>query len=292
MPWGPELDADVEFEARIESRQFDQGAAARAVMTPVAAFRTKRHVSHSPVDGIYANYSLSGELVVEQNGDTKVARRGDIVVYRTMDPVALLQRSDRYYKDIPMLFDVQDPPFNAASGDRLRNVVLTRQKMLAPLSASLAYLAENIATDSNEVLNAVFGACAALLPMAARCSDRMEPDEASPLAASYLLREIMEYIAQNISDAHLSPRSAAEHFGISARYVHKLFATGNMTFNAFVAGKRLEHVRSDLLSLTCRRQPVSGLAYRWGFNDLSSFNRRFKQRFGCSPSQYRARATR
>lgn len=30
------------------------------------------------------------------------------------------------------------------------------------------------------------------------------------------------------------------------------------------------------------------LAYRWGFNDLSTFNRSFKHRYGITPSQRRA----
>ncbi len=87
-------------------------------------------------------------------------------------------------------------------------------------------------------------------------------------------------------------RRAAEHFGISARYVHKLFAASSTTFSSYVVAKRLEHIRSDLLSPACRNQPISNLAYRWGFNDLSSFNRAFKSRFGCSPSRFRAQVGR
>jgi AraC-like DNA-binding protein len=46
-------------------------------------------------------------------------------------------------------------------------------------------------------------------------------------------------------------------------------------------------VRRDLVSPTSRHVPISFVAYRWGFNDLSSFNRSFKNRFGCTPSRYR-----
>jgi AraC-like DNA-binding protein len=31
------------------------------------------------------------------------------------------------------------------------------------------------------------------------------------------------------------------------------------------------------------------VAFRWGFNELSSFNRAFKKKYGCTPSQFRAR---
>ncbi|MDD2769018.1 MAG: helix-turn-helix domain-containing protein [Methylococcus sp.] len=32
---------------------------------------------------------------------------------------------------------------------------------------------------------------------------------------------------------------------------------------------------------------LSVIAFRWGLNDLSHFSRAFKQRFGCSPNDYR-----
>ena len=35
---------------------------------------------------------------------------------------------------------------------------------------------------------------------------------------------------------------------------------------------------------------VSEIAFAWGFNDASHFSRAFKQRFGMSPKEYRARA--
>jgi AraC-like DNA-binding protein len=93
----------------------------------------------------------------------------------------------------------------------------------------------------------------------------------------------------HIGDAALSPRSAALSLGISVRYVHKLFAITGTTFSAHVLAKRLELVRRDLASVECRHQPIFGLAYRWGFNDISTFIRAFKKKYGCSPSEYRTK---
>ena len=35
------------------------------------------------------------------------------------------------------------------------------------------------------------------------------------------------------------------------------------------------------------RLKITDIAYACGFNDISYFNRRFRARFGCSPTQYR-----
>jgi AraC family transcriptional regulator len=37
-------------------------------------------------------------------------------------------------------------------------------------------------------------------------------------------------------------------------------------------------------------QPVAAIAFEAGFNDLSTFNRRFRRLLGSSPTAYRARA--
>jgi AraC family transcriptional regulator, positive regulator of tynA and feaB len=34
---------------------------------------------------------------------------------------------------------------------------------------------------------------------------------------------------------------------------------------------------------------ISDVAFRWGFGDISHFNRSFRQRFGFSPREYRYR---
>jgi AraC-like DNA-binding protein len=107
--------------------------------------------------------------------------------------------------------------------------------------------------------------------------------------SSHYGRELTAFIDEHLATAELSPRFAAEHLGISVRYVHKQFAAKGMTFTSYVTTKRLEFIRRDLISAACRNQPIFTIAYRWGFNDLSTFIRAFKKKFSCSPSQYRAR---
>lgn len=287
MPWSPELKAELAFEARVESLICENGSMARVSMTPLVAARTKANVADSRIDGIYANFILSGELNVEQGGVSVLAKQGDLVVYDSELPVTHTG-GGRHYEDLSFLIPKSRFATVPRLEDHFRNILLSPGKMISPLSSCLSYLGGNLSTASEEELTALFDAFVSLLPVAAGCFYADKKQEAGPVApASHMLREILEFVNRSIADVDLSPRRTAEHFGISSRYVHKLFAVSSTTFSSYVLAKRLEHVRGDLLSPSCRSQPISILAYRWGFNDLSSFNRAFKNRYGCSPTRFR-----
>ena len=286
MPWSPEQAKGRPFEARIEGALLENGSAAHAVMTPLVALRTKGNVAASPVRGIYGNYVLSGEVQVEQYGRTSVARPGDLILYDTAAPLTMTQRGAHHYEDVSLLF-LGDGLEKTVGEDHFNNVLISQDRLIRPLASCLAYLAANMGTSSPEELQSVFDACIDLLPLAAGSFTRRVRGEA-PAPASRLFKEILDFVNRNIADLDLSPGRAAQHCGISARYVHKLFAVSGTTFGAYVVAKRLEHIRGDLLSPSCD-QPISILAYRWGFNDLSTFNRAFKTKFRCTPSQFRGK---
>ena len=93
----------------------------------------------------------------------------------------------------------------------------------------------------------------------------------------------MSFIEDNLAKPTLSAARAANELLISESYVHRMFASAGTTFSSDVMAQRLDCVRADLVSANCRRTPISAIAYKWGFNDLSTFNRSFKKRFGCTP---------
>jgi AraC-like DNA-binding protein len=71
--------------------------------------------------------------------------------------------------------------------------------------------------------------------------------------------------------------------------VQRIFAESGSTFTQYVteqrlaaAYKALRHISNDL--------PISTIAYDCGFANVSHFNRLFRQRFGCTPSDVRVAA--
>jgi AraC-like DNA-binding protein len=101
---------------------------------------------------------------------------------------------------------------------------------------------------------------------------------------------IRRYIEANLRDPELSARSIAAAFGISPRYLHIIFAREDETVSNCVLRRRLEETAKQLIDPAWRKRTITEIAFGWGFNNATHFARVFKERTGCSPREYRARA--
>ncbi|WP_433347532.1 helix-turn-helix domain-containing protein [Microtetraspora malaysiensis] len=99
---------------------------------------------------------------------------------------------------------------------------------------------------------------------------------------------IKDYIDQRLTDPTLDPAQLAAAFGMSIRYLHRLFESESETVTGYIRDRRLDRVRQRLTDPRFAAHPISALAFDAGFGDLSGFNRAFKARYGISPRQLRA----
>lgn len=88
-------------------------------------------------------------------------------------------------------------------------------------------------------------------------------------------------------DASLSIDEIACRQGVTPRYVQILFEEEGTTFGEFVTERWLDVARSMLRSPRYAGWSIAGIAFEAGFRDLSHFNRRFRRRFGVTPSEFR-----
>jgi AraC-like DNA-binding protein len=103
------------------------------------------------------------------------------------------------------------------------------------------------------------------------------------------LAQIDGYIWRNLGDPQLSPPVVAAANHISLRYLHRIFSDEHgQTIGAFIREARLQRCRRDLADPLLASWSIERIARRWGFTDLASFSRTFKQALGVSPSAYRA----
>jgi AraC family transcriptional activator of tynA and feaB len=126
-----------------------------------------------------------------------------------------------------------------------------------------------------------------LLGLAIR--DNTDPRAATPKpAAAGRLAAIDAYIDANCTDSTLSPATVAARFGISVRYLDKLFRRTGTSFMETLLQRRLSACCAMLLEDSGAR-PIAEIARRAGFTTLTQFNRRFRAAYGVTPRAWLAR---
>ena len=69
-----------------------------------------------------------------------------------------------------------------------------------------------------------------------------------------------------------------------------MFKSEPLTPAQYIWERRLEACSRDLLEPRLAGRTVAEIAYGRGFNDAAHFSRAFRERFGCSPREWRLRA--
>lgn len=98
---------------------------------------------------------------------------------------------------------------------------------------------------------------------------------------------IKHYISKHIKEANLTPTRIAEQHCISTRYLHILFKGEGISVSEWIKKERIEGCRADIARSLYTHVAVCDIAYAWGFNDLSTFYRLFKQATGVTPGEHK-----
>jgi len=119
-------------------------------------------------------------------------------------------------------------------------------------------------------------------------ANRDTAQESGPNAvAAAQLRAMKDDIRRACSSPNLSVHSIAARYGVSARYIQRIFEGSGSTFTEYVTEQRLAAAHKALRRRTSAKEPISTIAFDCGFADVSHFNRMFRQHFGCTPSDVR-----
>lgn len=97
--------------------------------------------------------------------------------------------------------------------------------------------------------------------------------------------DILDYIDKNFEQ--LTLKSLSEHFGYHPNYLSELIhkETGQ-TFKNLIINKKFEKICFLLVS---SNQPIYQIAQEEGYNNLGFFYKKFKEKYGISPLEYRKR---
>ena len=91
------------------------------------------------------------------------------------------------------------------------------------------------------------------------------------------------FIARNLENPELSPDHICRQLGLSRTSLYREFQEDGGVLR-FIADQRLDRCFADLMATPASRGAVRQVAERWGFHHAGNFHRRFRERFGMSPS--------
>ncbi|MDE6578573.1 MAG: substrate-binding domain-containing protein [Muribaculaceae bacterium] len=124
-------------------------------------------------------------------------------------------------------------------------------------------------------------------------SEKERPVKASPKlpnnAESDFYEKFVEIVRNNISDTNLNIDDIAARMGLSqSQFTRKIKALTNYTPVEIIRNLRLRHARKLIHSSD---KSISEIAFGVGFSSLAYFSRCFREAFGTTPSEERAKTT-
>ena len=102
---------------------------------------------------------------------------------------------------------------------------------------------------------------------------------------NWLINKAEDYIENHLSEK-IKLSDIAHDLGISEYHFHRIYRNSSTeTLNQFMTRIKME--RSAIYLLVNQKITITEIAFRYGYNDSSSYNRAFRKHFGRSPTQFR-----
>lgn len=124
-------------------------------------------------------------------------------------------------------------------------------------------------------------------------SERILPDPPSTRAGRMeLRRRVLAHVEAHLREPDLSARRVAQELGVSERWLHAVMRECVTSFSDHVARRRIEQSLHVLEGSPEAAESIAEVAFMVGFEDLSTFYRRFRRYMRTTPGQWRARRAR
>lgn len=292
MTLTPERPATSDFSARVQHVRLGDGALNRVAFPEHVVRRSTADIAASDRRCFYLNLKLAGRCRIQQNSREISLSPGQVGIFDSGHTFALLH--DRapslgvasFLVPAEMLSDRLPASFD---------VTATRLSDDPQVGALITETARTLTTGALRMTDGdasrLFGVLLDLVAIGLSRRDRGGIREAAALADATMLA-LRRAIELRLRAPGLRVADIAAAVGISERYVHKLLARSGTTFSDHVMELRLDGVAAELRDPARAGREIGAIAFDWGFADLSHFSRRFKQRFGMRPRDWRAQGER
>jgi AraC family transcriptional regulator, positive regulator of tynA and feaB len=255
--------------------------------------RTQRDIRLDGNEHYYAVLQIAGHSTIAQNDAVTALRVGDVTLVDAARPVTFFCERRRTQW---ISLHLQRPSLVSHLGFQPQGGLVRRQSTLA--ARLLFEMARDVPADDGPTIGgspiggSTIGPADAYMHLA--IYDLLgalfaPPDRgAASRHTDKIFDRLCRIIKSRFADPGLGPADVAAEAGISLRYLQKLFTARGSCCSHFIQSIRLDHAARLLhrLELLETKQPLCEIARAAGFDDYAYFCRRFRDRFGCSPSAH------
>jgi AraC-like DNA-binding protein len=249
--------------------------------------RTAADIRQGDPNMLLVGLQVKGSAILVQDGREAVLGSGDLVLYDSSRPFTLAMDARfswqvfRLPKDKLRRADREIAKLTAVRIDASQGVAGIVTRFLRDLTNNL-----DEATEP-EVAIGLCENAADLIATLVRAELGPSWNVGDPQRV--LLQHAFTYISSNLANAELGPDAIAHSIGVSTRRLHQLFETTGHTVCEHIRDERIAALARDLADPRLSRIPISRLAAGRGMPNPSLATRLFRERTGCTPSEFRVR---
>jgi AraC-like DNA-binding protein len=284
-----ETDHNELAHGRLEAGLLGPLHVARVASAPQTVTRTSELAKHSSEAFVLVSLQTRGRTVIEQSGRQAVLQPGMLGFYDTERP---------YRLRLPDAFDqivLHVPRAHFASlpetwTDHTALAMGSANPYVAPLFAlapQLLALSETAAPTERERVAQIAADLMALALAHGQGSGLEVAEPNTSLSAHAVWNQAHRVMQQQLHNHALTADAIAAGCRVSVRRLQEVFQHRGATVSDTLWSMRLEQAHIQLQQSALRHQSITAIAMNAGFSDTAHFCRRFKQRFGVTPTALR-----
>lgn len=249
--------------------------------------RSWDHIRDNKENVVVFRYIKRGGMSVSQMGKTCELKSGDFLFLRSNTPMRYesLPGIHEPLEFIFVIFPLEVVHRYFPNGVPMCTRIATPADRQIATPQILSMLFEVGESADRSVIDSL---AAALLKEASLLADQQGVNvEARQSIGEKRIDDIISYISVHLANPELSLSMVAEGCKISPRYLCHLLKEHKTTFSQLLWTGRLNESKKWLLNLDKRHYGISEIAYMTGYKSVAHFSRMFRERFGCSPREFR-----
>lgn len=235
-------------------------------------------------ENLFLILQLEGICGVEHSGQQSVLDVGECILLDSTKPTTFFF-GGRFSNHLSLHLPRQTMYANSKVNFDIARKLAAKDPMALMLRALIAKIMATPETDAGTphlrelVLNATRQAFISSGP-------RTVTTQTLHDSAAQRLHRVDMLIDRHLTDTNLSAKWLATRLGISIRTLQQDFQGMGVTCTTVIRDKRLRYAREKIEQIKEQRsgKTIAEVAYSAGFNDISYFNRSFKELFDCAPT--------